>query len=104
MLTRIVKLTFEESKIQEFFDFFETIKHKVNTFEGCRGMQLLRDIDNPKVVFTYSHWENVESLNNYRDSEVFGDVWPTIKLWFSEKPEAWSVESHFNGFDHQAVE
>jgi quinol monooxygenase YgiN len=104
MLTRIVKLTFEESKIQEFLDFFETIKHKVNTFEGCKGMQLLRDIDNPNIVFTYSHWKNVESLNIYRDSDVFGDVWPTIKPWFSEKPEAWSVSTHFNGFEHQAVE
>ncbi|MBL1280975.1 MAG: antibiotic biosynthesis monooxygenase [Fluviicola sp.] len=98
MITRIVKLTFEEDKIAEFLAFFDTIKHKVNTFPGCKGMKLYQDINHPTVVMTYSHWESQKDLDNYRNSETFGAVWPKIKPWFAEKPEAWSVEAYFDGF------
>ena len=47
---------------------------------------------------TYSHWNGPEDLENYRTSETFGKIWPTIKPWFAEKPEAWSVETYFDGF------
>ena len=98
MLVRIVKLTFEEDKIDDFLKFFDGIKERVNTFPGCKGMILLRDIDNPSVVMTYSHWEYPEDLENYRTSETFVRIWSTIKPWFSEKPSAWSLEEHFTGF------
>ena len=98
MITRIVKLQFEENKIADFLTFFETIKHKVNTFEGCLGMKLLQDISNPTIVMTYSRWENEQALENYRISETFGKIWPKIKPWFAEKPEAWSVNEIFDGF------
>lgn len=48
---------------------------------------------------TYSHWNTPEDLDNYRTSETFGEIWPNIKPWFKEKPEAWSVEEYFNGFE-----
>jgi quinol monooxygenase YgiN len=98
MITRIVKLQFEENKIADFLTFFETIKHKVNTFEGCLGMKLLQDISNPTIVMTYSHWENEQALENYRISETFGTIWTKIKPWFAGKPEAWSVNAVFDGF------
>lgn len=98
MITRIVKLTFQEDKISDFLSFFETIKHQVNTFPGCHGMKLLQDIHHPTTVMTYSRWENEDALNIYRDSEIFGIVWPTIKPWFAQKAEAWSVEEYFSGF------
>lgn len=97
-MIRIVKLHFKEDKIEEFLTFFETIKLKVNSFEGCGGMKLLRDKNSSNIVFTYSKWKNEEALNNYRFSETFGAVWPTIKPWFQEKAEAWSVDEHFDGF------
>lgn len=99
MITRIVKLEFHESKIEDFLSFFETIKHRVNDFPGCYGMKLYQDIDAPNIVMTYSHWESQEALDNYRNSETFGQVWPSIKPWFKGKPEAWSVNTYFNGFD-----
>ncbi len=98
MITRIVKLEFQEDRINDFLTFFETIKHIVNEFPGCHGMKLYRDIDRPTIVMTYSHWESQEDLNNYRNSEQFGKIWPNIKPWFAKKPEAWSVKAHFNGF------
>lgn len=99
MLIRIVKLHFREDKIEDFLSFFESVKHRVNDFPGCSGMKLLRDINTPTIVMTYSHWENEEALDNYRLSETFGKIWPSIKPWFAEKPEAWSVTEHFNGFE-----
>ena len=99
MITRIVKLEFQEDKIAEFLAFFDTIKNVVNEFPGCYGMKLYQDIDNPCIIMTYSHWESQKNLNNYRDSEEFGTIWPKIKPWFNNKPEAWSVKVYFNGFD-----
>lgn len=101
MITRIVKLEFQEGKIKEFLAFFETIKHRVNEFPGCYGMKLYQDIDSPNVVMTYSHWQSQTELDNYRKSQTFGEVWPTIKPWFKEKPEAWSVNAYFNGFEEK---
>ena len=99
MITRIVKLTFQEDKMDEFLAFFETIKFQVNSFPGCGGMKLLRDKNHPNIVLTYSNWESEDSLNNYRDSEVFGKVWPTIKPWFTARPEAWTTAVYFDGFE-----
>jgi len=101
MITRIVKLTFEEDRIAEFLAFFDTIKHKVNTFPGCQGMKLYQDINSPTIVMTYSHWESEEDLDNYRNSDTFGAVWSKIKPWFAEKPEAWSVNAYFDGFEQK---
>jgi quinol monooxygenase YgiN len=98
MITRIVKLQFKTDKIDEFLSFFETVKHSVNTFPGCEGMKLLRDIHHPEIVMTYSHWKNEAALEQYRTSETFGGIWPKIKPWFAEKPEAWTVGVYFDGF------
>lgn len=101
MITRIVQLEFEDDKISEFLAFFDTIKQQVNTFPGCYGMKLYQDIHRPTIVMTYSHWESQEALDAYRTSETFGKIWPKIKLWFSEKPQAWSVNAYFNGFEQK---
>lgn len=98
MIVRIVKLHFHEDKIQDFLDFFEGIKWQVAKQPDCLGMKLLRDKDHQNIVFTYSHWKDEKALNTYRDSELFGQVWPTIKPWFKEKAEAWTVGEYFDGF------
>ena len=99
MITRIVKLEFKEDKIDEFIQFFDTIKQKVNNFPGCSGMKLYQDLNSPTTVITYSHWESQNDLDKYRESETFGAVWPKIKPWFNAKPAAWSVNAYFDGFE-----
>lgn len=98
MITRIVKLEFHPEKLANFLSFFETIKENVNSFPGCQGMQLLQDKSNPCVIFTYSHWMSEADLENYRVSETFGSIWPTIKPWFAKSAEAWTVGTVFDGF------
>jgi hypothetical protein len=53
---------------------------------------MVRDIHDPNLFFTYSQWENENALTNYRNSDLFQSIWPTIKPWFSQKAEAWSTE------------
>ena len=98
MITRIVKLHFQDEKVETFLAFFETIKHQVNNFPGCIAMKLLQDIQNPCIIMTYRHWEDEQDLENYRTSETFGQIWPKIKPWFDAKPEAWTVKEYFDGF------
>lgn len=98
MITRIVKLTFHENKMIDFLNHFETIKWQVAQFPGCRGMKLHRDQKHPNIIFTYSIWENEDTLNEYRNSELFKKLWPVIKPWFKDKAEAWTVSTEFDGF------
>ena len=98
MLVRIVKLTFQEAHLNEFLAHFETVKWQVAQFPGCKGMRLIQDLENPCVIMTYSEWENPEALENYRQSDLFRSIWPSIKPWFSDKPEAWSLRHYFDGF------
>jgi quinol monooxygenase YgiN len=98
MINRIVKMTFQPENVEEFLAYFDTIKHQINTFEGCKGVRMLRDIKQPNILFTYSIWESEEALNRYRDSELFAQVWPNTKKYFQEKAEAWSTGVYFQGF------
>ncbi|SFU46005.1 hypothetical protein SAMN05216480_10485 [Pustulibacterium marinum] len=91
MLVRIVKLTFQDDKIADFTAHFEVHKNTIRHFEGCQFLELYQDKNNPAIFFTYSYWENEEALEKYRNSDVFKNIWKTVKVWFGNKPEAWSV-------------
>ena len=99
MVTRIVKLHFQENKVTPFLTFFDSVCEVINNFPGCYGMKLYQDVSNPCIVLTYSHWKDQKALNYYRESKEFGDIWPNIKPWFQEKPEAWTVNTYFDGFN-----
>lgn len=71
---------------------FNQRKHLIASSEGCKGVELLRDISNPDIFFTYSKWEDESGLEKYRQSELFNEVWSAVKQWFNDKPEAWSVK------------
>lgn len=93
MITRIVKLHFQEEKVEDFLLLFDQVVTKVNGFPGCHKMYMLRDIKNQSIFITHSLWDSEEDLNNYRDSELFLSIWPTIKPWFAERAQAWSLEN-----------
>jgi len=93
MITRIVKLKFQEQYISKFKHFANDIENIIKSQEGCIDLELLQDISDPSIFFTYSKWDNENALNNYRKSDFFRNIWPQTKEWFSAKPEAWSVNS-----------
>jgi quinol monooxygenase YgiN len=96
MFVRIVKMGFQEDKIDEFLANFEENKLKIRGFEGCQFLELYRDKDNTNRFFTYSYWKDEASLENYRNSELFKNVWANTKVLFNEKPEAWSVNKEWS--------
>lgn len=92
MFVRIVKMSFQEDKIDAFLDNFDEVKHNIRNFPGNRFLELYRDKNNPEIFFTYSYWETEEDLENYRKSEHFKGVWAYTKQFFNRKAEAWSVD------------
>lgn len=95
MIIRIVKMTFEESHLQDFLVLFESKKSEIRNFLGCSRLELLQDVNSSNVVFTHSYWESEEFLETYRKSDLFKSVWSITKTYFKEKPEAWSLDSKF---------
>lgn len=92
MLVRIVKLSLEPSKIEEFLSNFEAQKEQIRMFKGCQFLELYRDKDTPNIFFTYSYWNAPIDLENYRHSDLFRGIWAKTKPMFNGKPEAWSVD------------
>jgi quinol monooxygenase YgiN len=86
-------LTFREEAVDSFLhDVFEPSKDRIRAFPGCRHMELLRNLNQPNVLFTLSHWDGEAALEAYRQSELFQATWAKTKVLFAEKAEAWSVE------------
>lgn len=92
MIIRIVKMTFEPDLVHKFLRTFEKNKRRIRSFDGCRKLELLCDVHQPNVLFTYSYWKSEEHLNVYRQSDLFKQVWSETKSMFADTPEAWSVE------------
>jgi heme-degrading monooxygenase HmoA len=92
MFIRIVKLSFHEEHIPAFLANFEIMKVRIRNAPGNRFLELYQDKNNPSIFFTYSYWETEADLENYRNSELFNEVWSFTKKLFNDKPEAWSVD------------
>lgn len=92
MLVRIVKLTFEEEKIDDFLQIFEPHREGIKKFDGFLSLELFQEKTKKATFFTYSHWKDEAALENYRKSVYFRDIWSRTKLLFADKPEAWSLE------------
>lgn len=92
MIVRIVKMHFRPEEVETFRGLFDGWKERIRNFEGCVHLELWQDKNTPEIFFTYSHWESSNHLDSYRNSELFGSVWPQTKALFAEKPQAWSVE------------
>lgn len=92
MFVRIVKMSFQPEKIEPFLKIFEEKKDFIRNSPGCRLLELYRDKTHPNIFFTYSYWDHEDDLENYRHSELFKEVWAKTKVFFNDKPHAWSVD------------
>jgi quinol monooxygenase YgiN len=92
MFVRIVKMSFHTKHISEFLEMFEEKKQLIRNYDGCKLLELYEDKTNPEIFFTYSYWENEQDLENYRNSNLFKNIWAKTKTFFNAKPEAWSVD------------
>jgi quinol monooxygenase YgiN len=93
MLIRIVKLTFQPGKTEEFKRLFNDERKTIAAFDGCHKVELWEDTGSENIFFTCSEWRDAAALENYRQSEFFKSTWARAKSFFAEKAEAWSVRS-----------
>lgn len=92
MIIRIVRMHFTEAGLEEFLEIFDRNKEAIRNFPGCLHLQLLKDADDESCFTTLSHWDNAQSLENYRKSELFNQVWGRVKTLFSARTQAFSLE------------
>lgn len=85
-------MTFKEQAVERFLEIFEASQEKIRSFPGCQHLQLLEDAQVPNIFSTYSIWENETDLNVYRNSELFGQVWPETKQLFAAPAVAHSYK------------
>jgi heme-degrading monooxygenase HmoA len=91
MINRIVRMTFDPHKVNEFVQVFNNSKSHIAGFPGNHGLKLLRDSNEKNVFYTYSLWLDDESLQRYRKSELFKTTWAATRALFVDKPQAWST-------------
>lgn len=91
MINRIVRMTFDKGRVNEFLEVFNHSKDQIASFPGCHGLKLLQDIAEPNVYYTFSLWLNDASLQQYRKSELFKSTWAKTRILFDAKPHAWST-------------
>ncbi len=82
---------FHPEKSEDFLELFDEVFPKISKFPGCTKLELLRDLKDPAIFFTYSFWDRPESLELYRNSELFKSTWARTKVLFAHKAQAWSV-------------
>jgi len=92
-MKRIVKMTFRPDTVGEFLTVFEENCRAITAFDGCRSVELLRSIQEPNTFFTLSEWDSEDDLNAYRNSQLFSEVWAKTKALFTERANAWSLNT-----------
>lgn len=90
-IIRIVKMNFDKEKVHLFLNTFKDYHSKIASVEGCSHLELWNENDS-STYFTYSHWENENYLEQYRNSALFKEVWSKTKIYFNSRPEAWTVK------------
>lgn len=84
-------MTFKPGCAEKFLEIFNANRHLIRSFKGCSRLELLHSEKEPHVFTTYSIWDKAESLEAYRNSELFQKVWERVKPMFAARPEARSV-------------
>jgi heme-degrading monooxygenase HmoA len=91
MIIRVVRMHFTEAGVEEFLEIFQSNKVAIRNFPGCVHLELLKEADDDSVYTTLSHWNDEQSLEAYRKSELFGSVWGRVKTLFAERSQAFSL-------------
>ncbi|MBO0937719.1 antibiotic biosynthesis monooxygenase [Fibrella sp. HMF5335] len=100
MLTRLVRMSFQEDRLADFAAIFDSSKAKIRAFPGCLHLELRRDLDHPNVRITHSLWESPAALEAYRQSDLFRTTWAATKVLFAEKPLAFSMETEWSSDEY----
>jgi quinol monooxygenase YgiN len=91
MIKRIVKMSFDPARVNEFKAVYRQNWTKIKSFEGCEHVELLQAETEKNIFFTFSIWLSEEHLDLYRNSDLFKTIWASTKILFNDKPHAWTV-------------
>lgn len=90
MIVRLVAMRFQPGKGQEFLQIFTEASGAIRSQRGCLYLSLLSS--SPDDFVTISHWATTADLDAYRHGELFGSIWPRLKVMFRERAWADSFE------------
>ena len=96
-IVRIVRMVFKKEDLALFDALFAESKDQIEAQTGCQRVLILHSTANKLERTTMSWWESEDCLNEYRKSNLFGEVWPRTKSMFAEGPTAWSMVWPENG-------
>ena len=85
-------MQFKAEETANFINIFLESQPLIRAFPGCNQVELLRHSEDTTIMFTLSHWESEENLEQYRQSELFKSTWAKTKVLFREKAQAWTLE------------
>jgi len=91
MIKRIVKMSFKPQNVDDFIEIFDHAHPLIEGMPGCKKVELYAEDGKPNILFTLSIWDNTDSLEYYRNSELFKTTWEKTKALFDDKPAAWSI-------------
>lgn len=94
MLIRIVHMYFTQEGAKKFLKIFGENVKAIQSVPGCTHLELLSNVEDPCHFTTLSHWNSPASLEAYRNSALFKNVWGSVKPLFSGKPLAYSMLPH----------
>ncbi len=90
MINRYVRLEIGKAGHESFIATFEQVRNKISAFPGCHGVVLWRGMGDRNIFATFSKWDSMEALNEYRSSELFNSTWTKVKPSFVARPQAFS--------------
>ena len=88
----MVRLTFSPETVDAFDALYTQFEQHIQARPGCRMVRAMKVPGHPCQRATLSFWETQEDLDTYRQSTLFGEVWPATKALFAAPPEAQSYE------------
>lgn len=92
MIVRLVSLKFHPQHRERFLQLFEQVYPQIRARPGCLALHLVAEADGAADFLTISIWRSPEDLEAYRQSDVFGEVWPQVREMLRERP--WAASYH----------
>ncbi len=79
MIIRVVSLHFHPAQSELGKQILKRVAPKVRESVGCTHLSILFDVHHNGKVLTYSHWDSLDDLKKYRNSEFFITFWSEIQ-------------------------
>ena len=73
-------------------EIFDASAPHIRAFPGCEYLALWQDEQYPNILTTHSHWTGPDTLEGYRQSDLFKQTWAKTRRLFAAPPRAFSSQ------------